>query len=100
MLGWLSAEVVRASRWKRSVASGSAVADSGRNFIATWRPSRGASPRYTTPMPPPGRRPPADRQRGSARRWYRSSGDGPCGAGEAFRDGIVVVHVHPVKGTT
>src|SRR4029077_6860031 len=40
------------------------------------------------------------RQRGSAKQRNRSSGAGQCGAGEAFRDGIVVVHVDPVKGTT
>src|SRR4051794_23723606 len=40
MFGWLSAEATRASRRKRSSASRSAASSRGRNFIATWRPSR------------------------------------------------------------
>ena len=97
MLGWLSAEVVRASRWKRSVASGSAVADSGRNFT---------------------RDVPAEPQVLGAIDHAHAAGTQPVddavvrdnGAdhlepvrampGMAFRNGIVVVHFDPVKGTT
>ncbi len=39
MCGWFSAEAARASRWKRSSASGSSASASGRNLSATRRPS-------------------------------------------------------------
>ena len=39
MWGWLRAEAARASRLKRSRASGDSAVSSGRNFTATRRPS-------------------------------------------------------------
>src|SRR2546425_8401587 len=53
MLGWFSAEAARASRWKRSSASGVLASSSERNFKATWRPRVMSWASYTTPIPPP-----------------------------------------------
>src|SRR4029078_2277804 len=52
MLGWLSAEAARASRWKRSSVFGDAVIPSGRTLIATTRSRRVSLARYTSPIPP------------------------------------------------
>src|SRR6266516_3683973 len=46
MCGWFSAEIARASRWKRSVNSLAEI------LIATLRPSRVSTARYTWPIPP------------------------------------------------
>ena len=40
ILGWLSAEAARASRWKRSSVCGDAVTPSGRTLMATTRSRR------------------------------------------------------------
>src|SRR6185436_6834237 len=52
ILGWLSAEAARASRWKRSRVCGEAVTPSGRTLTATTRSRRVSVARYTSPIPP------------------------------------------------
>src|SRR6516165_664761 len=52
ILGWLSAEAARASRWNRSRVCGDAVKASGRTLMATPRSRRVSLARYTSPMPP------------------------------------------------
>src|SRR4029077_11909367 len=52
ILGWLSAEAARASRWKRFRVCGDAMTPSGRTLMATTRSRRVSCARYTSPMPP------------------------------------------------
>ena len=52
MLGWFSALAARASRSKRCRTCAFETTCAGRNFRATFRPSRVSMASYTTPMPP------------------------------------------------
>src|SRR5260370_33434317 len=52
MLGWFNEEMVRASRSKRSLASGLSARCGGRILMATLRSRRVSRARYTSPIPP------------------------------------------------
>src|SRR3974390_2409446 len=52
MLGWLSCDIVRASRSKRAFSSGEASSDELSTLMATVRSRRVSRARYTSPMPP------------------------------------------------
>src|SRR5258708_40331143 len=52
MLGWLNAEIARASRSRRCFASGLLERCSGRILMATVRSRRVSRARYTSPIPP------------------------------------------------
>src|ERR1700678_3086266 len=52
MLGWFKEDMVRASPWKRCLASGLSVRCLGRILTATVPSRRVSFARYTSPIPP------------------------------------------------